>query len=182
MLSCTVHGALNGTVSAPVSKSDLHRLIIACALRCGESLIHRYTLSQDIQATANVIGALGASVRFENDCTIVDGSSPPPNLRNRKFCATATNPAPPCAFWCRSVPRWDAARFLPGTDAFPNARWNRSAPSLPPMAFLCSCPKTATACRCTSAENCAAGTSSFPVTSARSTSPGCCLPFRFWKS
>ena len=76
MLSCTVHGALNGTVSAPVSKSDLHRLIIACALSCGESLIHRYTLSQDIQATANVIGALGASVRFENDCTIVDGIFP----------------------------------------------------------------------------------------------------------
>ena len=76
MLSCTVHGALNGTVSAPVSKSDLHRLIIACALSCGESLIHRYTLSQDIQATANVIGALGASVRFENDCTIVNGISP----------------------------------------------------------------------------------------------------------
>ena len=61
MLSCTVHGALNGTVSAPVSKSDLHRLIIACALSCGESLIHRYTLSQDIQATANVIGALQAA-------------------------------------------------------------------------------------------------------------------------
>ena len=76
MLSCTVHGALNGTVSAPVSKSDLHRLIIACALSCGESLIPRYTLSQDIQATANVIGALGASVRFENDCTIVNGISP----------------------------------------------------------------------------------------------------------
>lgn len=76
MLSCTVHGALNGTVSAPVSKSDLHRLIIACALSCGESLIHHYTLSQDIQATANVIGALGASVRFENDCTIVDGIFP----------------------------------------------------------------------------------------------------------
>ena len=76
MLSCTVHGALNGTVLAPVSKSDLHRLIIACALSCGESLIHHYTLSQDIQATANVIGALGASVRFENDCTIVDGIFP----------------------------------------------------------------------------------------------------------
>lgn len=76
MLSCTVHGALNGTVPAPVSKSDLHRLMIACALSRGKSQIHRYTLSQDIHATANVIGALGASVHFENDCTIVDGLFP----------------------------------------------------------------------------------------------------------
>ena len=175
MLSCTVHGALNGTVSAPVSKSDLHRLIIACALSCGESLTHRYTLSQDIQATANVIGALGASVRFENDCTIVNGIFP-------------SNESAQSEILCDCNESGSTLRFLVPVCAALGCRavfTGHGRLSQRPMEPLCSQLAahgvSLTACRCTSAENCAAGTSSFPVTSARSTSPGCCLPFRCWK-
>ena len=57
----------------PISKSDLHRLLIAAALSEGETLIHRCTLSEDIHATARVLQALGRSVTFGEDCITVGG-------------------------------------------------------------------------------------------------------------
>ena len=72
------HGALAGTVAAPISKSDLHRLLIAAAL-CppGEpTVIQGLTLSQDIEATAGILRALGAQVEFsENETRITPPSS-----------------------------------------------------------------------------------------------------------
>ena len=57
----------------PISKSDLHRLLIAAALSEGETLIRRCTLSEDIHATARVLQALGRSVTFGEDCITVGG-------------------------------------------------------------------------------------------------------------
>ena len=46
----------------PISKSDLHRLLIAAALSEGETLIHRCTLSEDIHATGPRAAGAGRSV------------------------------------------------------------------------------------------------------------------------
>lgn len=70
----TVSGPISGTVAAPVSKSDLHRLIIAAALCPGETtVIHRYTMNNDIKATASIMEAAGASVTFEDDFILIKG-------------------------------------------------------------------------------------------------------------
>ena len=77
MLTYSAHGTLSGTVTAPISKSDLHRLILACALSQGSSRIQHCTLSQDIRATASVLEAAGARVQFESDHSLVEGISAP---------------------------------------------------------------------------------------------------------
>lgn len=70
----SVHGSLSGSISAPVSKSDLHRLIIAAALCPGETtVIRRYTMNDDIRATASIMEAAGASVEFGEDYILVRG-------------------------------------------------------------------------------------------------------------
>lgn len=51
-------GKLNGTISAPPSKSFLHRLLICAALSKGESQIGNQAESQDILATKDCIQAL----------------------------------------------------------------------------------------------------------------------------
>ena len=73
MLSYSVHGSLSGSVNAPVSKSDLHRLIIACSLSGSDTEICRCTLSEDIKATARVMEAIGASIHFEENRILVEG-------------------------------------------------------------------------------------------------------------
>lgn len=70
----TVSGPLRGSVTAPLSKSDLHRLMIAAALCPDEcTVIHRYTMNDDIQATASVMEAAGAQITFEENCIRVRG-------------------------------------------------------------------------------------------------------------
>ena len=64
----SVHGSLQGSVTAPISKSDLHRLIIAAGLCPGEkTVIRHYTMNDDILATASIMKAAGASVQFHDD-------------------------------------------------------------------------------------------------------------------
>lgn len=64
----SVHGSLQGSVTAPISKSDLHRLIIAAGLCPGEkTVIRHYTMNDDILATASIMKAAGASVQFYDD-------------------------------------------------------------------------------------------------------------------
>ena len=58
---------LEGAVTPPPSKSQVHRLLIAAALARGESLISNTAYSQDILATLDCLEALGAcAVREEN--------------------------------------------------------------------------------------------------------------------
>ncbi len=65
---------LNGTVTAPPSKSDVHRAIICAALSGGVCNIEPVALSQDIKATIGCVEALGASAKFRDDKLIIDGS------------------------------------------------------------------------------------------------------------
>ncbi len=69
-----VHGKLSGSVAAPVSKSDLHRLIIAAALSFGQkTVIAPYTLNDDIRATASIMEAAGAKISFAEKEIHVEG-------------------------------------------------------------------------------------------------------------
>ncbi len=56
-------GVLRGRVNAPPSKSISHRMLICAALADGQSVLSGLSFSEDIAATMDVLGALGA--RFE---------------------------------------------------------------------------------------------------------------------
>ena len=72
MLGYQVHGPLshtgNACIAAPISKSDLHRLILAASLCQEQTLVQRCTLSEDIRATARVLETLGGQIKFGEDC------------------------------------------------------------------------------------------------------------------
>ena len=61
-----------GSVTAPPSKSDVHRAIICAALAKGKSRISPVAVSQDILATIDCIKALGADVLYDGDGIIID--------------------------------------------------------------------------------------------------------------
>lgn len=73
MLTYSVHGSLSGQVAAPISKSELHRLLLAAALSSGSTLISHCTVSEDILATARILQAAGAFVEFREDNIFVKG-------------------------------------------------------------------------------------------------------------
>ena len=56
---------LEGTVSAPSSKSLSHRMIIAAALGSGVSTVKNVTDSEDIKATSEAMKSLGAQIGHE---------------------------------------------------------------------------------------------------------------------
>jgi len=56
-------GELTGTVKAPASKSQAHRLFICAALGKRETVIECGSLSKDIEATIACLNALGADIR-----------------------------------------------------------------------------------------------------------------------
>ncbi len=60
-----------GNVTAPASKSVLHRLLICAALADRPTVLTRATTSQDIDATAACLRALGATVAVEKDTITV---------------------------------------------------------------------------------------------------------------
>ncbi|MCL2752350.1 MAG: 3-phosphoshikimate 1-carboxyvinyltransferase, partial [Firmicutes bacterium] len=55
-----------GTVKAIASKSEAHRLLICAALSDGETFISCPEISEDVDATARCLTALGASIRYGN--------------------------------------------------------------------------------------------------------------------
>lgn len=57
----------HGTLRAPSSKSQLHRLLICAALSEGASLIKCRTVSDDILATVDCLTALGATISRTTD-------------------------------------------------------------------------------------------------------------------
>ena len=57
---------LRGAVSAPPSKSQAHRLILAAALAKGTCSVDHITESDDIRATIDAVRAMGGDVRMEN--------------------------------------------------------------------------------------------------------------------
>lgn len=64
----------NGTITAPPSKSDVHRAIICAALSKGKSTISPVALSNDIKATIGCVEALGACATIENNILTIDGT------------------------------------------------------------------------------------------------------------
>ena len=66
---------LSGTITAPPSKSELHRAIICAAMAEGPSEINNVSLSNDVLATLNAVKALGASVMFAENKLMINGSS-----------------------------------------------------------------------------------------------------------
>lgn len=64
-----------GTVSAPPSKSDVHRAIICAALSKGICTISPVALSNDIKATISCVESLGAKTKIENEVLTVDGAN-----------------------------------------------------------------------------------------------------------
>ena len=69
-------GAARGTVAAPPSKSQAHRLLICAALADGESTVRGVDRSEDILATADCLAALGASLTWEGDDVRIRGCDP----------------------------------------------------------------------------------------------------------
>ncbi len=67
-------GKTAGTVAAPPSKSDVHRLLIAAALCAGEqTVIHGFYPSRDIEATVACLCAMGAEISVCGQDCIVRG-------------------------------------------------------------------------------------------------------------
>ncbi len=64
----------SGSVSAPPSKSDVHRAIICAALSRGKCTISPVALSNDIKATIGCIEALGAVTSIKDGVLTVDGT------------------------------------------------------------------------------------------------------------
>ncbi len=87
MLTYSVHGSLSGIVEAPISKSDLHRLILACSLAHGRTLIQRCTISEDIRATARVMQSAGATIQFQDNNILVEGISSHPTAPLQCDCS-----------------------------------------------------------------------------------------------
>ena len=69
-------GAARGTVAAPPSKSQAHRLLICAALADGESTVRGVDRSEDILATADCLAALGASLTWEGNTVRIRGCDP----------------------------------------------------------------------------------------------------------
>lgn len=65
---------LNGAVTAPPSKSDVHRAIICAALSRGRCKISPVALSKDIEATIGCIKELGARAEIENGVLTLDST------------------------------------------------------------------------------------------------------------
>lgn len=63
----------NGCISAPPSKSMAHRLLICAGLAKGTSCIKGISLCQDVLATIDCLGALGAVCCREGDCVTITG-------------------------------------------------------------------------------------------------------------
>ena len=70
-------GLLRGTVAAPPSKSQAHRLLLCAALSEGASRVRGVSDSQDVLATLDCISALGCHVRRNGDTVTVSGGLRP---------------------------------------------------------------------------------------------------------
>lgn len=64
----------SGSVTAPPSKSDVHRAIICAALSQGKCVVSPVALSDDIKATIGCVEALGAKTELNGNVLTVDGT------------------------------------------------------------------------------------------------------------
>ena len=73
-----------GEVCAPPSKSVAHRLLVACALSDGQSVIRGISQSEDMLATLSCVRALGAKAKTEGSASYIQGCKKAP-LENAVF-------------------------------------------------------------------------------------------------
>lgn len=73
-----------GEVCAPPSKSVAHRLLVACALSDGQSVIRGISQSEDMLATLSCVRALGAKAKTEGSVACIQGCKKAP-LENAVF-------------------------------------------------------------------------------------------------
>ena len=78
MIATVYPGKISGSIAAIPSKSHVHRLLICAALAGEETRIACPALSEDIEATARCLSALGAGIAYENECFIVRPGSKKP--------------------------------------------------------------------------------------------------------
>ena len=69
---------LSGTIPAIPSKSDVHRLLICAALSDRGTEISCPAVSEDINATARALSALGAGIEYKGGSFFVEPVSAPP--------------------------------------------------------------------------------------------------------
>lgn len=67
-----------GEVCAPPSKSVAHRLLVACALSDGQSVIRGISQSEDMLATLSCVRALGAKAKTEVSASYIQGCKKAP--------------------------------------------------------------------------------------------------------
>ncbi len=65
----------NGSITAPPSKSDVHRAIICASLAKGKSIVSPVAFSQDILATIDCARSLGAEVAVNENSLTIDGTN-----------------------------------------------------------------------------------------------------------
>lgn len=69
-------GKAEGKIAAPPSKSAAHRILIACGLAEGESVIDGISHSEDMHATMDCLSALGVGCRRDGDVVRIKGINP----------------------------------------------------------------------------------------------------------
>ena len=80
-MQVTFHPAkMQGTVNAPASKSELHRLMICAGLSEQGITLSDCTFSSDIEATAHCLRAIGAEVKLLTDKIEVCGWRHKPDM------------------------------------------------------------------------------------------------------
>lgn len=62
---------IEGSIYAPISKSEAHRLLICASLSDDKTTIFGSFLNKDIEATIDCLIKLGASIQKKEDCVIV---------------------------------------------------------------------------------------------------------------
>ena len=72
MIATFKPSVLNGSVSAPPSKSMAHRFLIGAALTGQKCTLTGVDYSEDILATIDCLKALGANITTDNDTVVVD--------------------------------------------------------------------------------------------------------------
>ena len=73
-------GCLKGRMDAPASKSEAHRRMICAGLTKGDTVIEQFMTSEDTQATANCLRALGTAVELEGKTMKIRGFAAKPEL------------------------------------------------------------------------------------------------------
>ncbi len=73
-------GSLKGYMDAPASKSEAHRRMICAGLTKGNTEIRRFMASEDTEATAKCLKALGATVKLEGTTMSIQGAAVKPDF------------------------------------------------------------------------------------------------------